>query len=334
VEFDEGTLSELAAEVPELLQKARAPATNTAYGHAFAKWKAWAMNFTEVVVLPAEPMHVTLFLTSLSKSAMSFAPINTMACAITWAHAMAGLESPCHDILVKEVLNGIKRKLAKPTSRKEPFELDHINEICNSINFASLTDLRNSVLVVVAFYALLRFDEIRNLKESHVVFHTTHMELVIPKSKADQLRLGNTVVIARLGGPTCPVHLLEYYLTEASLVSASDSPDNYVFRRCLHIKSKIVLTAKCQPMSYASVRALVKSKATQLGLAAENYGTHSMRAGGATSAANSDVPDRILQRHGRWASGTSKDRYVKDSLEKRLAVSRGLGRQDDKTHQE
>ena len=326
-------MAELAEEVPELLQQARAPATNTAYGLAFEKWKNWAVKFTEVTVLPAEPMHVALFLTSLSNSVNSFASINTMACAITWAHGMAGLPSPCHDILVKEVLNGTKRKLAKPTSRKEPFELDHINEICNVINFASLTDLRNSVLIVLAFYALLRFDEIRNLKQSHISFHPSHLEILIPKSKADQLRLGNTVVVARLGGPTCPVHLLEYYLIEASLVSDSDVEDNFVFRRCLTIKSKIILSSKCQPMSYSSVRALVKAKATQLGLSAKQYGTHSMRAGGASSAANSDVSERILQRHGRWASSTSKDRYVKDSLDKRLEVSRGLGRQTSKTHE-
>ena len=31
-------------------------------------------------------------------------------------------------------------------------------------------------------------------------------------------------------------------------------------------------------------------------------GTHSLRSGGATAAANAGVPDRLFKRHGRWAS--------------------------------
>ena len=30
-------------------------------------------------------------------------------------------------------------------------------------------------------------------------------------------------------------------------------------------------------------------------------GTHSLRSGGATAAANAGVPDRLFKRHGRWA---------------------------------
>ena len=38
---------------------------------------------------------------------------------------------------------------------------------------------------------------------------------------------------------------------------------------------------------------------------------HSLRAGGATSAANVGIPDRLFKRHGRWASENAKDGYVK-----------------------
>ena len=50
-----------------------------------------------------------------------------------------------------------------------------------------------------------------------------------------------------------------------------------------------------------------------------------MRSGGATAAANANVPDRIFKRHGRWKSENAKDGYVKDSLENRLEVSRKFG---------
>ena len=54
-------------------------------------------------------------------------------------------------------------------------------------------------------------------------------------------------------------------------------------------------------------------------------GTHSVRSGGATAAANARVPDRLFKCHGRWASEWAKDGYVQDSLSSRLSVSKALG---------
>ena len=55
------------------------------------------------------------------------------------------------------------------------------------------------------------------------------------------------------------------------------------------------------------------------------FGMHSLRAGGATAAANAGVPDRLFKRHGRWKSESAKDGCVKDSVESRLEVSKNLG---------
>ena len=52
-------------------------------------------------------------------------------------------------------------------------------------------------------------------------------------------------------------------------------------------------------------------------------GTHSLRSGGATAAANAGVPDRPFKRHGGWANESAKDGYVQDSS--RLSVSKALG---------
>ena len=55
------------------------------------------------------------------------------------------------------------------------------------------------------------------------------------------------------------------------------------------------------------------------------FRTHSLRSGGATAASNAGVPDRLLKRHGRWASESAKDGYVQDSSSSRLSVSKALG---------
>ena len=62
-----------------------------------------------------------------------------------------------------------------------------------------------------------------------------------------------------------------------------------------------------------------------LGLDSKKFGLHSLRSGGATAAANSNVKERMFKRHGRWRSEKAKDGYVLDSLEEKLAVTSVLG---------
>ena len=67
------------------------------------------------------------------------------------------------------------------------------------------------------------------------------------------------------------------------------------------------------------------AKIEQLGMDPKLFGMHSLRAGGATAGANVRVPDRLFKHHGRWRSESSRDSYVKDSVERRLSVSKSLG---------
>ena len=55
------------------------------------------------------------------------------------------------------------------------------------------------------------------------------------------------------------------------------------------------------------------------------FSTYSLRAGGASAAANAGVEDRLFQRHGRWNLVSAKNGYVDDSLVSRLSVSQSLG---------
>jgi integrase len=86
-----------------------------------------------------------------------------------------------------------------------------------------------------------------------------------------------------------------------------------------------VLSKVSQPLTYTRIREIVKAKASQLGLNERHFSTHSMRSGGATVAANSGVSEHALQRHGRWAVATSKDRYILDDVNSQLQVTKLLG---------
>jgi hypothetical protein len=79
---------------------------------------------------------------------------------------------------------------------------------------------------------------------------------------------------------------------------------------------------------YSTVNEWFKDAARVLGLDPSKYGTHSGRQGGATRAANVDVPDRLFRAHGGWRSEHAKDGYVLDRLQARLSVTANMGLQE------
>ena len=54
------------------------------------------------------------------------------------------------------------------------------------------------------------------------------------------------------------------------------------------------------------------------------YGIHSLRAGGATTAAALGVPERLFQRQGGWHSNKARDNCIEESLDSLLLVTRTI----------
>ena len=77
--------------------------------------------------------------------------------------------------------------------------------------------------------------------------------------------------------------------------------------------------------TYTRMRELLRKELVQLGYSPDSFGIHSLRAGGATAAANTGIQDRTFKWHGHWKTDGAKDGYTKDSIEKRLEVSNQLG---------
>ena len=109
-----------------------------------------------------------------------------------------------------------------------------------------------------------------------------------------------------------------------SITDQSISSFAYLFRPCFRSKAVSHLISKDKPLSYSRARECLISRLKEVA-GDLNVGLHSLRAGGASAAANAGVNDRCWKRHGRWKSETSKDGYAADSLERRLEVSKKLG---------
>ena len=159
-----------------------------------------------------------------------------------------------------------------------------------------------------------------NIRLCDLAIGGTHLSIQIPHSKNDQMRQGREVLIARTGGKTCPVAMLEEYIRRSGICIGSDSK-----------LLRAIISGKCEKLresgglSYGRFRELVKKKLDELGFHSVEFSPHSLKAGGAITAAAAGVPDRVFKKHGRWKSDSVKDGYIEDSLSERLSVTQKLG---------
>ena len=198
-------LKRLSQDIPFVLLDSHAEATNKSYHRIFSTWKVWASKFPEVSVFPVKPLHLALFALHWGKVTASAANLKMLVPAIEWAHRMAGLEKQLDSQFLRDILNGLIRTYAKVKNPKEPLAIEHVKKVMDITDKSLLKDFRVAAIIVLAFSAFLRFDEIANIKCSNLDFKSNHLQITIEKSKTDQLRLGNSVVIAHTNTEHCPV---------------------------------------------------------------------------------------------------------------------------------
>ena len=320
-ELEDPELRQLAEALPGTVLQSRADSTTRKYLGAFKRWRQWATEH-KLTAFPATAHHIVLYLQHLAETTRSKAATEEAVYALAWAHNMGGITSPTDNPFVKTALEGLRRTLAKPIEKKEPITVDMLRAMVQDAKeHDTLSNVRLTTACLLAFAGFLRFSELVNIRACDLTFSDCLVKLYLPRSKTDQLRKGNEVVIARTESETCPVSMLEQYMRMAKIPKDSRL---FLFRHITRTKEGERLKDG-GVLSYSTLRDLFRAKVKQLGYPAEKFGLHSLRAGGATAAANADVPDRLFKRHGRWKSENAKDGYIDDSVEKRLSVTKQIG---------
>ena len=220
------------------------------------------------------------------------------------------------------VKEGAARLASSPVKhRKEPLEAGHLRRLAEKTDMNDILQMRNLVMFVLVFLGFLRLSELSLIRPKDISFGEGFISIFIEKSKADQLREGQSVVIAESGSSTCPLTLLKLYINSSH---PSFDSDDYLFRPISASGNCKRLVSVNNAISYSIYRESFKKSFRGIVPDIFKFSTHSARSGGATSAANSGVSDRNIQRHGRWASVSAKNTYKKDSWTSRLEVSKSL----------
>lgn len=317
-------MSSLASNLPFIATSSKSNSTIKKYSSTFERFDKWCKIYN-LKSLPAEVTTVAIYLAFLIQSQASVSVLNGAFYSIKWEHEL----NLYHDIFSEKflsiILEGGIRILSKPTIKKEPITADILKSVINKFGSSNnLNHIRICCLMLISYAGFLRYDELAHIKASNIRFFQSHIELLLEKSKTDVYRQGNTVIIARTGGATCPVAILEHYLSMAGIDIKSDE---FIFRSISFIKKtdSYCLCKVNKPLSYTRAREILLSTLDSIGLEKQKFGLHSLRSGGVSAAAHNRVPERLLKAHGRWRSEKAKDGYIKENLNNRISVSKKLG---------
>ena len=145
--------------------------------------------------------------------------------------------------------------------------------------------------------------------------------LFIEKATTDQYRNSNEVLISKGNTVACPFSMFNKYLTISEIALGSKI---FLFRPIFRSKNVCKLIYKNKKLSYTAARQSIISR---LKLVSKdlNFGLHSVRSGGATAVANTNINEKYGKRHGRWKSDTNKDGYTINSVVNRLEFTKKLG---------
>ncbi len=288
------------------------------------------------VPVPATPLTVCLFLQLVASEAKSYAVVKSASGAIFTLHEMAlvpASEAPTRHPLAKGIRQAAKRKIGlKLQNQKEPLVLEIIQTgirlYVPDFLHGSLLALSVAAMVATMWAGFLRYKDMKYVWVELVKFYPTHMEALLTERKNDQFREGDVVYIARGSDRgTCPVALNEALISRgrlSGLVNLYQGWDGRVARfrpQDALLNGKHVEYPQCRREVHKFIQKTTGMSEAEV---QKRWGTQSLRSGGATVAAQK-VDFRLFQQHGAWHTASSAHRYILDSTETRLSVTRAMG---------
>lgn len=213
--------------------------------------------------------------------------------AIKQWHIYQNFPDPTQPPVISKTLTGISRIHGKPKDKAPPLLPKHLAIIINYLNTLpelNLAASRDSALMQMGFLGAFRRSELVDIRVENISWHTEGIEILIPKSKTDQLHEGQYCAIPYGNKQLCAVRALQTWLS----ISHIDS--GYIFRRIVR-GNKI----SDQHITPEAVNNILKKHAHSAGIEnATDFSSHSMRRGFATTASRAGVPLQSIMRQGRW----------------------------------
>jgi integrase len=265
--------------------------------------------------------------------------------AISVAHTSAGHPNPAADESVRRVMAGLRRHPGlAPVTRRAAARRDQIAAICAAMNPDELlADARDTALILIGWKAALRASDLAGMRLQDQRVTDDGLAVHLRRSKTDQNATGATIgitpsagdVTARAsesGNPVSKPTSVGGSGRDAQTAPLAASPAVSLDAVAAWLRWRALLSShgivegpawrgidrygrrpRERGLTRDSVRLIIVRRADAAGLDPAAWGAHSLRRGFATEAIARGVPDRDVQRHGRWKSRTSMDPNIDDA---------------------
>ncbi len=162
--------------------------------------------------------------------------------SIKWAHKLRGLKDPTNNHFVTNLVEAAKRRNVRKIVKKDILSTEQIVSLCDKYHDSqNILVLRDLAIIVLCFSGFLRFEEAISLRCKDIKFHEHYMSVFLFKSKTDQYRKGDNIVIHKGNTNACPMKILSRYLECANIEADSD---HFLFKPAYCAKGKTALIHK------------------------------------------------------------------------------------------
>lgn len=261
------------ARIRSFLEARRAPSTRRTYA---SLWKdfAYFCATSGRQAMPASVETVADYLSSLAEHGAKPGSLGVRVSAISAAHREKNQEDPTKTQGIRDLMGGIRRKLAIATRKAAPVIRPRLLAFADSYDTGTLTGLRNRALMLTGYAGAYRESELAALRVEDIHWQEDGSAMIlVRKSKTDQEGQGKWKPLPRLEfSDYCPASAVRAWL------SASGIESGPLWRRIWRGGRKVG-TAAIHPQT---VYHLVKKAAAATGLDPAIYSGHSLRAGFAT----------------------------------------------------
>jgi site-specific recombinase XerD len=257
-------------------ENSKSSSTRKAYADDWKQFSEWCHQ-SGVDPLPASPLVVGAYLSTLATANKSVSTIGRRLAAIREYHRAAGMPVPKSDEL-SATLSGIRRTLGTaPTRQKAPATADVLVTALSAIGDRTIKDVRDRAILALGFAAALRRSELVALDASDIEFVPEGMRVRVRRSKTDQAGAGAEIAVP-LGNRLLPAAAVRKWLQVSGVTSGP------LFRRIT--RGGQVTSNR---LGARNVATIVKQCLSRLGLDKAMYSGHSLRSGFVTTACAHNV---------------------------------------------
>ncbi|MBF0366615.1 MAG: site-specific integrase [Oligoflexia bacterium] len=268
--------------------------TRRAYQSDIRHFESWGGQ------LPAKTEAVLRYLHAFAET-LTPGTLSRHVTAIKQWHRYQHFPDPTEAPIISKTLTGIARVHGKPKAKAPPLLPEHLIKITKYLESqTTLAAIRDSALIQVGFLGALRRSELVAITIENIHWQSEGIEIMIPKSKTDQLNTGQYCAIPNGNNQFCAIRALKMWLEMANIKAG------FIFRR-IHRGNNISEVS----ITPDSVNSILKKHAHSAGLEnAIEFSSHSMRRGLATAAGRKGVSLAAIMRQGRWKQVNTVLEYI------------------------